>query len=447
MLSKIFRSIHKRLGDLWWYTILSFCVNRLGDLINLYIGIWLVPKYISPNDLGAVNPLISVAAFVALPITIFLLPVQKFLNVFSARGEYGKVRALLCDAVTVSLLFAAAIGIWLFIKGDGILERMHISDRRVFIPMAGFALFTCIDPVIKTAQRSLKCFNGMVFGGFVVPVVRLLSMFLLLSPFGVLGYLSSQLLMNVSGTAIGVVVLFNVVKRMEKRVSYIENISEMVRYSLPLVLSVLAGSLQVFLESFVIRHRLPCEVSEGFYYPTIFGAIPGYATAALTVAFWPIVSDKFEKGESTKKILGDSMIFNILVGGFVLAGVAFVMPYVFSLNGPWAKFPDYSKYVWQVGLITILKSVHGTFFTHQSACRSFRYIRYVVPLYLAESALLYCLPAWEVFRPYLPSLVWNGIDSLWTLSLQSFLTIIIVFNSICTLCALIDWRLGIKNNC
>jgi len=33
-------------GDLWWYSAMIFLACRFGDIINAFIGLWLVPKYI-----------------------------------------------------------------------------------------------------------------------------------------------------------------------------------------------------------------------------------------------------------------------------------------------------------------------------------------------------------------------------------------------------------------
>ena len=51
--------VHAKLGDLWWYTALLFVAQRLGDAVNMVLGLWLVPKYVPMQELGAVLPLSS----------------------------------------------------------------------------------------------------------------------------------------------------------------------------------------------------------------------------------------------------------------------------------------------------------------------------------------------------------------------------------------------------
>lgn len=433
--------LHVRLGDLWWYTFLLFVIHRMGDVINLILGVWVVPKFVPSEDLGAVIPIMSVASFIAFPIAIVLLPVSKFLNVFTVRKEYGKVKALLQDAVWISILFAVGVAVWLFWEGDAILTRLHISDRRIFFPMVGFAILTCIDPIVQTAQRSLQCFRGILFTGAVTPYLRLLFLLLLLAPWGFLGYLTAQTLVVMVSALIGGFVLKKAFQKKTKRESYFGAWREMVTYSAPLLLLCLVSRITLPVESFVIRHRLPLDVSAGYYFANIFGAIPGYASTALMVALGSIASSKFERGEKTDDLLKQSFLYNFFIGGGILLLLVIATPFIFRIPGPWHGYESYSKYVWQVGLLSLLKGFQATFTTHQAACRCFRYAWYVIPITLIEAGILTALPAWQVFYPYLPSILWNWVDSHWVLSLQSFLTVILTANALLVIVMGADWLL------
>lgn len=418
-----------RLGELWWWTLLFFLIQRVGDLVNFFVGAFVVPANISQEELGSVLPLMSVANFAATPLALALLPVAKFLNVFAARGEHGKVKSLLADSAVLSVAFSLAIGVWLFFCGDGILLRLHVSDRRLFLPIAGFAIVACFDPLVQNSLRALKCFRTMFATGAASPFIRLAAMLALLPPLGALGYLVAQLAPSFFALALGAAVLAAVMRRCERRSSWLPHWREMVAYAAPLILITIAGRVQGTVEAFVIRHRLPEEVSAGYYFATIFGAIPGYLSSAMMVVLFPLFSDKFERGESTGGIFRQSLLFNLAVGLASVLLLAWLAPFVFSLPGPWGAYAGYSRFAWQVGLLMVLKNVQSVFTTHESACRSFRYVWYMVPLLLVEAATLYVLPAWSVTRPFLPEWLWLFVDSRWELSLQTFLTLMIAFNA------------------
>ena len=43
-MSALFNKLHARLGDLWWYSLMIFVACRTGDVIQAFIGLWLVPR-------------------------------------------------------------------------------------------------------------------------------------------------------------------------------------------------------------------------------------------------------------------------------------------------------------------------------------------------------------------------------------------------------------------
>ena len=56
VMKSILHRLHVRCGDLWWYAALLFIAQRFGDTINMFVGMWLVPKYVPQDELGAVLP-------------------------------------------------------------------------------------------------------------------------------------------------------------------------------------------------------------------------------------------------------------------------------------------------------------------------------------------------------------------------------------------------------
>ena len=57
-------------GSFLKHTILLFLALRIGDFVNVAAGMWFVPKYVSPEDIGAVLPVTSFATFLSL----FIVP-------------------------------------------------------------------------------------------------------------------------------------------------------------------------------------------------------------------------------------------------------------------------------------------------------------------------------------------------------------------------------------
>ena len=105
------KRLHARLGDFWWYSLMIFVACRSGDAIQAFIGLWLVPKYVGAEELGAVLPLQQLSGLFTVPLAVLATVFAKYVNVYATRGEFGKVRCLVRDVLMASAaLFAVCIG-------------------------------------------------------------------------------------------------------------------------------------------------------------------------------------------------------------------------------------------------------------------------------------------------------------------------------------------------
>ena len=67
----------------------------------MFVGLWLVPKYVEPSELGAVMPLTQLANFFAIPIAVF-----------ASTFRFGYMKWM----IPLTLLYPAAL---LFVTGYG----------------------------------------------------------------------------------------------------------------------------------------------------------------------------------------------------------------------------------------------------------------------------------------------------------------------------------------
>ena len=73
VMKSILHRLHERCGVLWWYAILLFVAQWFDDVINMFVGMWLVPKYVPQEELGAVLPLMSIVFCIRLDIFVVAL--------------------------------------------------------------------------------------------------------------------------------------------------------------------------------------------------------------------------------------------------------------------------------------------------------------------------------------------------------------------------------------
>lgn len=185
--------LHARLGDFWWYSLLMFAALRFGDVVNAYVGLFLVPKYVGQEDLGAVLPLTQFATSVGAPMTVLVLVFSKFLNKFKTLGEDGKIKSMLHwfigMAVAIVLVSSAASLIIL----PHFFERLSVTSGSLTVLIIATGLLTTTAPVFTNALQGLKRFNTISFINIFTAPIRLAVM-LIAMPFRALsGYMLGQL--------------------------------------------------------------------------------------------------------------------------------------------------------------------------------------------------------------------------------------------------------------
>ena len=87
--------LHNRLGDFWWYTLMIFIAARAADCLNVFVGLWLVPKYVPPSELGAVQPLTQFAGFLATHNITYLPAMLWWMTGFAVLKALGCALAML----------------------------------------------------------------------------------------------------------------------------------------------------------------------------------------------------------------------------------------------------------------------------------------------------------------------------------------------------------------
>jgi len=419
------------LGPLWWYFAVMFCIQRFGDVINLYTGLWLVPKWVPPAELGALLPLGQIGGMLGLPLAVLLMPFTKFLNTFGARAELGKVKALLCDALILAGCSAFAIAAYTWYSAPFVFERLRISGSGLIGLLCGIAVTSAFMPILNNALQALKLFRCLGFVGLASAPVRLFFLMLLLPFCGLLGFFSAQFLFNVATLGISFWGLSRILSSDVRRESYWAHWREMVSYTLPIAVVMIVGSVATTVQLLVIRQRLPDVESAAFYFGSRFSEIPNVLWSAIAVVFFPVISEAFEKGRDTRRILIQVLVFTVVGGAVVAFGLGYVMDWLFGAVQKWKAYQPYAYLVVWMAMTNVFRVAFTCFSTHEMACRRFGFISYAVPISLLEAGVLVSLTGYGFFAPYLPAswVAWMGALHaarlefiVWVMLISSFAT-------------------------
>ncbi len=396
--------IHERCGDFWWYSFLIFLACRSGDAIQAFIGLWLVPHYVPQNELGAALPLLQIGGAFGLPLSILIIPFSRWLTLYAARGEYGKVKRLLSLAFrSVFIAFVIAVLAAHFILPH-FFDQMRIAEGSLGILIICTGLIGPFNSVFGSALQGLKQFKALAFVHVVSAPVRLVVM-LVAMPFRALaGYMLGQL----AAPAVNIVIsLFSLRKPLGREIPVTpigrEDVKAMVRYALPVAFNLLVATVMGTWQALLIRQRLPEVESAGFYIISRLAEVAAYAGMSLAVVVFPLAAEVREKGENGNGLLSR------LMGGTLLPGLAVAVLFACFGRQILAAVPlwrDYVTYGPLLALYTLRLAVcttYGVFSTYEIAAGRFAFLWYWIPFAFLETGVLVALTGSGAFHGILPS--------------------------------------------
>ena len=440
---KILESIHAKLGDLWWYTLLLFAAQRFGDVINMFVGLWLVPKYVPAEDLGAVLPLSQFVSLVGLPLGIIAIPFMKYLNLYAEKGEFGKVKALLRDVfLGTGILVFASLALAYFLLPI-LFERVRVATGSLGLLIVGVSLLSAVSCIFQNAVQGLKLYSATVWFNVLAAPIRLAFM-LIFMPFRALsGYFVGQ------GAPPGVTVigaLWVLRKRLGRSIRPVsywrEDGRAMIRYALPV--SVLTIIVTVFgaIDSLIIRHRLSDFESAGYYVITRFSEITSYMGTVFIVFLFPMVASRAAKEQDATDILRKTLWGSVGSGMFVTASLYFAGSFILGLQDVWKAYQPLVPEMVLSSLLSVVVMANTAFSSYETACGSFRFLWYLVPITFIKGVGLYLLTGYAFFDGILPQ---NWLSVIATINPNRLSFILIVFilaQVLILLCFVIDVCMG-----
>lgn len=383
MISRFLQRIHLTLGDFWWYSLLMFCAFRTTDALNVLVGVWLVPKYIDPTELGAVLPLASFADFLALPASVFAVTFSKEINTLATRGEFGQMKTLMRGVfVAVAIFLVLAIAVCALTM-PFFLSKIRIARGSLGILVIASAFVGCVAPIYVNTLQALKKFNAISIMTIVCAPVRLLAMVAAM-PFRPLsGYFVGQ----ASTPTVNILASLCLLrKELSVRAERYWSKPAVKRFALMFMGIAgfqLSAKILGLTEQTIIRHNLPDVESAAYYMVTRFSEITAMFSSTLLLVLFPFTAEAAETGRSTKPLVVKTSIATLLGGG--------ALALFFTLCGrPILGFlphgSDYAPYAWAIPwligihVISAVYSIHTQ--TEVSAVR-FGFLKWWIPLNLA----------------------------------------------------------------
>lgn len=280
--------------------LLLFLALRLGDLVTLAAGMWFVPRYVSPAEIGAVLPVTSFATFLSLPMFAFAMTVMKESAGLAAAGERGQVKSLLrgvflaVAAILVLVLATAAVAAPHFLKA------MRVTDAAAGTLVVAAAFLGCVAPVYTDALQSLKRFRSLAAVEIGGAVVRFLVMAALMPLRALAGYFAGQAALpafRIVGSVCALRRDWAVPPAPYWNRAAVRRLARAFGAILAYQGAPMAAAL---VEQSVLRTALPDLDSAGYYMASRFSDVLYYLTFPLLLVMFPYTAAAGRRRESTR---------------------------------------------------------------------------------------------------------------------------------------------------
>ena len=436
--------LHDRLGDFWWYSLMLFCACRAADLLNAFVGLWLVPKYVDPSELGAVMPLTQFANFLAIPVAAFANTFRNELTRLSIGKEFGKLKTLMRGvfAATAVFLFLAIVAARFLLPA--FLERIRIVEGSLGLVIIAASFVGAVAPIYSNALQALKKFKAQSILSIVGAPVRLIAMLIALPFRAITGYFVGQAAVPVFTIASSVVALRKELAVKAEPYWSKETFKKFAALFVFFAGSGTAGNFMLLIEATVIRQRLPELDSAGYYMATRFSEIATYLYSAMVLAIFPFAAQLAKDSKKHTRLILKSAGANIIFCIVVAAGFCFVARPALSFLPHGEQYATYWWAIpWLIG-ITGLSSIYGFYITAEIAVNRFHFLKWAITLDLAYPLLLLLVTGHRYFTDLIPSCLSSFLDVHNIKSLNTMLCWMTVINGAKALFCIIEMSLSIQ---
>ena len=395
-------ALHQRMGDFWWYSLMLFLACRAADALNAFVGLWLVPKYVPPSELGAVMPLMQFANFLAIPIAAFANTFRNELTRLSVNKEFGKLKTLMRGVFIASAIFMFLAIIVARLIMPAFLERIRIVEGSLGLIIIASSFVTAVSPIYSNALQALKKFKAQSIISILGAPIRLLTM-LVTMPFRALsGYFIGQASIPIFSMTASVIALKKELSVKAEPYWNKDITRQFGKLFIIFLVSGLIGGFNGITETTIIRQRLSDLDSAGYYMATRFSEIAGFLSCTLAFTIFPFTAEKAAKGESIKPIILKALAAN---AAFCLL---IAIPFLFC--GKWllSMLPNgelYSAYwwviPWLIGL-SLISSIITLYTTAEVSANRFSYLKWYLPLDILYPVLLLLITGYGYFTNLIP---------------------------------------------
>ena len=396
------KRLHAKLGDFWWYSLMIFVACRSGDAIQAFIGLWLVPKYVGPEELGAVLPLQQLAGLFSVPLAILATVFAKYVNVYATRGDYGKVKGFIRDVLGASVaLFAVCIAV-AYLVVPFFYERLNVASGMltVLILAAGFA--SNLASLFTSALQGLKMFKTITVQSLVSAPIRLVTLLVAMPIRALSGYILGQATPPATCSLLAAVSLRRRLAACPCDTTWRRDLPEILKYLSLISINAIPTAVCASIQLTIYRQRLPEVESSAFYILSRLAEITSYFGCSVFLTLFPVASEAHERGHSRLDLLKKTLVANFLVTSLMAIAFAILANPILNVSETWRPYLPYSGLLPWLAFSSGLGAMVLSILVFETASRHFSVIYATLLINVLWTIILVAFTGYSYFDGIFP---------------------------------------------
>ena len=372
----------------------SMFANFGSYLYHLLMG-----RMLGPVNYGVLTALISLLYIISIPALTLATTIVKFASVAKAKKNYAKVYFLFYDFSRKLLVVSVIIFILFAFGSQVIAEFLQIPSRALIILTSSLFLISLLPTVNNGILQAFLNFPFLAANSIFGVILKLaLAVGLVKLGFSVGGAMMAIL---ISSLIIYLVSFFplrflwqykqSLLLRNKGKVAKIDW-SKITSYAAPVFLAVLGLTSLYTTDIILVKHFFPAFQAGLYAALAVMGKIIFFASNAVPMVMFPLVSERYENGGRYRPFLSQSLI---LVSGLSagITGFYFLFPklMVNILYGP--SFLTASPYLGMFGIFISLYSLSSVLTSFFLSIRKTRVAFFVLSAAITQIALIWLFHA------------------------------------------------------
>jgi len=274
--------------------------GSMGANVGSYLYHLVMGRLLGPIGYGELSSLLSIFYIFTVPLNVGAIVLVKFISSMKAQSQLGQVQTLIVKVTKVCLIGCIAALPVIIIASPFISTFLHIESTILFILVYIIFVLSLLIVIASSALQGYQKFLWVsIFGAGSVMLKLLVSIPAI--HFGVYGVLLATI-----GSTLVVYLLYFLPLRFifqVKSSTLTVTAREAIRYAVPSLLIILGMTSLYSADMILVRHFFSAHEAGLYASLTVLGKIIFYASSAVSIVIFPVLSERTAKGEKGTKLI------------------------------------------------------------------------------------------------------------------------------------------------